>query len=93
LNSEEIASEYVKEHKDKNIPTRLYRVTRELIVPRKPYQDVHTRHCCKKCGCKYGEDQPIDEFIGCTVVAGVTEQEKPCGQQCVCYENSFDEET
>ena len=37
--------------------------------------DVHTRHCCKKHGCKYGDKD-------CTVVTGKLKQEYPCES---CY--------
>ena len=43
-------------------------------------KDVNTEHCCKNCGCKYGEDMPIEspffneEFIGCSVVSGYLPQ-------------------
>lgn len=40
--------------------------------------DVHTRHCCKRCGCKYGDDDR------CSVVQGFAEQEHPCGHQYTC---------
>lgn len=33
--------------------------------------DVHSSHCCTRCGCKYGNDD-------CTVVLGTEEQEYPC---------------
>ena len=33
--------------------------------------DVHSSHCCTRCGCKYGNDN-------CTVVLGTEEQEYPC---------------
>ena len=52
--------------------------------------DVHTRHCCKQCGCKYGEDQPeSDPFDGepliyCSVASGRLKQEKPHGKQGIC---------
>lgn len=43
--------------------------------------DVHTEHCCKHHGCKYGEDET------CTVVAlghrGMT------GDCQVCWEDEF----
>lgn len=44
--------------------------------------DVHTRHCCKHCGCKYGDKD-------CTVVNGLLTQERPCGEQYVCDEDDF----
>lgn len=52
--------------------------------------DVHTRHCCKQCGCKYGEDRPEESmesderFISCSVVSGRKTQEKPHGKQGIC---------
>jgi hypothetical protein len=36
--------------------------------------DVHTRHCCIKHGCKYGSSN-------CTVTSGEKVQEYPC-EQC-----------
>jgi len=36
--------------------------------------DVHTRHCCKYHGCKYGD-------YGCTVFYGGKEQEYDC-EEC-----------
>ena len=39
--------------------------------------DVHTRHCCKNCGCKYGDKD-------CPVVTGTKVQEFPCGDQGIC---------
>jgi hypothetical protein len=36
--------------------------------------DVHTRHCCKYHGCKYGDDD-------CTVFHGNKEQEYDC-EEC-----------
>lgn len=48
--------------------------------------DVHTRHCCKYCGCKYGEDD-------CSVVTGHLEQEFPCGHQYTCgWEDYFEQD-
>jgi hypothetical protein len=35
-------------------------------------KDVHTEHCCKYCGCKYGED----DF--CPVVNGRKSQSFSC---------------
>ena len=54
--------------------------------PRKT--DVHTRHCCKNCGCKYGEGNPDGPFdtIGCSVVSGQLKQEYECGKNEVCNE-------
>ena len=47
---------------------------------------VHTRHCCKKHGCKYG-----DEW--CPVEHGPYEQEYPC-EDCdyenICYDCGSD---
>lgn len=44
---------------------------------KKLLQDVHTRHCCSVCGCKYGDED-------CTVVSKMLVQERPCPKQCVC---------
>ena len=53
-------------------------------------KDVHTRHCRKQCGCKYGDDKEEDlfedgvPFVACSVVSGRKEQENECGKQCPC---------
>ncbi len=52
-------------------------------------KDVHTEHCCIVCGCKYGEDQPIEvpdseQFIECTVVSGLRKQRCPHGEMSIC---------
>lgn len=49
-------------------------------------KDVHTEHCCKQCGCKYGEGHPDGPFetIGCSVVSGRLEQSYECGTLEVC---------
>ncbi len=49
-------------------------------------KDVHTRHCCKQCGCKYDDHKPEDgeSFIVCSVVSGRKEQENECGKQYPC---------
>lgn len=39
-------------------------------------KDVHTEHCCVKCGCKYGDDRFGDE--GCSVVSKLKKQSYPC---------------
>jgi len=41
--------------------------------------NVHTEHCCKNCGCKYGE-------ATCPVVTGSKVQSFPCGNLEVCGE-------
>ena len=41
-------------------------------------KDVHTEHCCKNCGCKYGEEDL------CTVVRGIKKQSFECGTTGVC---------
>jgi len=33
--------------------------------------DVHTEHCCRKCGCKYGNDD-------CTVATGIKKASYSC---------------
>jgi hypothetical protein len=38
---------------------------------------VHTEHCCKNCGCKYGDE-------GCPVVTGRKKQSFPCGHAYTC---------
>jgi len=37
--------------------------------------DVHTEHCCARCGCKYGDED-------CTVVTGKLIQSYPCNGNC-----------
>ena len=37
--------------------------------------DVHTRHCCISCGCKYGDE-------GCTVTTKTYKQEYDCTGEC-----------
>jgi hypothetical protein len=58
------------------------RPTRELDENR----DVHTEHCCKTCGCKYGDDVPRDgndeTDVGCSVVSGHRKQSYPCSGEC-----------
>lgn len=44
----------------------------------KEEKDVHTEHCCKNCGCKYGEDED------CSVVRGTKKQSFKCGILKVC---------
>jgi hypothetical protein len=52
--------------------------------------DVHIKHCCKKCGCKYGEGEEEfspdydDGFIPCSVVSGRKKQDYKCGELEVC---------
>ena len=43
----------------------------------KPHKDVHTEHCCKSCGCKYGEEDK-----GCSVTTGFAKQSYPCRGDC-----------
>jgi len=38
---------------------------------------IHTEHCCKNCGCKYGDED-------CPVVLGTKEQTYPCGRAYTC---------
>ena len=45
-------------------------------------RDVHTEHCCKHCGCKYG-----NEYSGCSVYSGSLEQSFKCGDNQVCNDN------
>lgn len=57
-------------------------------------KDVHTEHCCKNCGCKYGEDAPEmledgGQYIPCSVFANRLRQRLPCGQTLVCWESEF----
>lgn len=49
-------------------------------------KDVHTEHCCKIHGCKYGEDKTIElddgsSHVECSVVSGRKIQSFPC-EQC-----------
>lgn len=37
--------------------------------------NVHTEHCCKNCGCKYGDED-------CPVVNGGMKQSYPCNGEC-----------
>lgn len=39
--------------------------------------DVHTEHCCKNCGCKYGDSD-------CSVRTGRSSQSFPCGKANTC---------
>lgn len=41
-------------------------------------RDVHTEHCCKACGCKYGEED------SCSVYLGNKKQSYECGKLDVC---------
>jgi len=43
-------------------------------------KDVHTEHCCKNCGCKYGDDRTG----GCSVRSEHRKQSFKCGQTGVC---------
>ncbi len=49
---------------------KLKQESQEIHEDKNPITDVHTRHCCKICGCKYGESD-------CTVVTGHLKQEFP----------------
>lgn len=44
-------------------------------------KDVHTRHCCQRHGCKYGDED-------CSVETGRLEQDYPC-ERCHEEEESF----
>lgn len=46
-------------------------------------KDVHTEHCCKKCGCKYSNSD-------CTVVCGTLKQSYGHLHTSVCYERHPD---
>lgn len=43
----------------------------------KERKNAHTEHCCKICGCKYGDDD-------CPVAGGVAKQSYSCGNLDVC---------
>lgn len=47
------------------------------LFSEEPKRDVHTEHCCKNCGCKYGDKD-------CTVVLNIKEQTYNCGPSCNC---------
>jgi len=53
------------------------------------YKNVHTRHCCKNCGCAYGYDA-LDKY--CPVVDGGLPQENECGKNQVCGADIWYEE-
>lgn len=71
--------------------TRLYR---KRVFMEKKYSNLHTHHCCKSCGCKYGDDKEVEDpfdnytFIPCPVVDGRDEQEHECNGNCL---GSYDE--
>jgi len=45
--------------------------------------DVHTEHCCKLCGCKYGDDTVDDEgYVRCSVANDSKKQTYPCRDHC-----------
>jgi len=46
----------------------------------KQEKDVHTEHCCKRCGCKYGSKD-------CSVVSGKKRQSLKCGDAW-CWDSS-----
>ena len=58
-------------------------------------KDVHTEHCCRTCGCKYGDDHPQtdpetgEEWIACTVVSGHRMQSFECGKTSVCWDTNL----
>ena len=43
-----------------------------------PEPDVHTEHCCREHGCKYGGGHDADEAVACTVVSGKKVQSFRC---------------
>lgn len=47
----------------------------EIDAQEKQDNDVHTRHCCLQCGCKYMDND-------CTVKLG-KKQEYPCNGDCL----------
>ena len=47
-------------------------------VPVDHEKDVHTEHCCRRCHCKYGDDN------GCSVASGRRLQSYPHGEGGVC---------
>lgn len=54
--------------------------TYDTAEENKQEPDVHTEHCCKLCGCKYGDDLKDDDgYIGCSVVSGRKKQSYSCG--------------
>jgi hypothetical protein len=48
---------------------------RVVIADLNLIKNPHTEHCCKKCGCKYGEKD-------CPVVDGRQQQSFPCSGDC-----------
>lgn len=54
----------------------------EYETETKSNKDVHTEHCCKLCGCKYGKDD-------CPVETGVKKQSYECGGGAHCGEFQF----
>ena len=51
-------------------------------------KDVHTEHCCHKCGCKYGNDEE------CSVACGRKQQSFICGKTSTCghYNEDYEED-
>lgn len=66
-------------HKKKEPKARRYERAKEKVYDID--QDVHTRHCCKYHGCKYGEDE------WCTVVT--TDHPGMTGGCQSCFEDGF----
>ena len=46
-------------------------------IPDDGKKDVHTEHCCARCGCKYGDDD-------CPVVLRKKRQSRKCGTLELC---------
>jgi hypothetical protein len=61
----------------------LERLRRE-IAEKETGKDVHTEHCCKDCGCKYGDDD-------CTVVTKTRVQSYDCGTAYTCTDGGMTE--
>lgn len=61
-----------------HIKSNLSSILPPLIKLRRANQksDVHTRHCCATCGCKYGEED-------CPVVTRAKVSEHDCTSNCL----------
>ena len=53
-----------------------------VVVAAQQVIDVHTEHCCKTCGCKYGDRD-------CHVVSGFKKQSHKCGSNTVCGSDDY----
>lgn len=53
------------------LPTKSDIITTDLKIMEDRRNAIHASHCCKQCGCKYGDDD-------CPVVLGHVESKYPC---------------